>query len=752
MIGFSNAKLALAGASAMIALATSGMAFAQEANQAPAEAQDSGGLTDIVVTAQRRPEKLQEVPIAVTAFTEMTIRDFNLNDAISVSKYVPSMISAHNAGLQSANAYYMRGLGNSQSVATFDPPVGTYVDDVYIARQNANNYAFFDTERVEVLRGPQGTLFGRNTTGGAISVIMRKPGDEYKFKGELSAGSYGRITGKAIVDVPLSEKVLTKISAFYVKDDGYLQNVATKETLNGERNYGIRSDIRFLASEAFTFDVAAEYTNNTGTYLGPSSLAVRSERYKAATTPILNRTNLTLPKTDCKGDSTVVLLTRKAGLCALSENYAVTANANYETDGGTLTGIFGWRRLTQGWINQYNTNGTAIYNSYIIADNSTNEQVSGELKWNSTLLDGRLNYTAGLFYLHEDNEEAQADFQDTNPNATAFKLLQDRNFAQKVETMAAYLQADYSVTNALTFTLGGRFTHETRKLAFFDSVRFPGFGFDSADAIAAGIPLKLTQNRFTPRVAVNYKLDPNVMVYASVTNGFKSGGWNGNAATPARVLPFRPEITWSYEGGVKSELFNRRLRINLTGYLADTKDIQITSGIIPPGETTIVSLARNAGTLRTYGLEWETALAVNRNFNLFVNGSLNHGEYTSITLTPGVAASLQVQLTTEPVRVPTFQLASGGTYKVPVDALGGDVGLTAAYRHNSPYWISLLNTARAPIENYVDLTLTYDRDDGKWGASFGVTNLTKQETITANFLALFPGDPRRFTGKLWFNF
>ena len=746
----SKRKTALAAASAFAALMASGVACAQ--TSAATAPQANEGMEDIVVTAQRRPEKIQNIPVAVTAFTETTIKDLHLKDALSVSKYVPSMISAHNAGLQSANAYFIRGLGNTQSVATFDPPVGTYVDDVYIARQNANNYAFFDTQRVEVLRGPQGTLFGRNTTGGAVSVIMAKPSEEFHVKGEGTLGSFDRKTAKLIVDVPLSEKVLTKFSAFYVDDEGFLKNTANGQRLNGERNYGFRGDVRFLATEKLTVDVSGEYTNNTGTYLGLSSIATPSSTYKSSTTPVFYRTNLTLPKANCDGDAVNILLTKKAGLCSLSESYAATVNATYATDAGTLVGIFGYRRLDQDFINQYNVNGTPIFNSYILADATENKQFSSELKWSSSLLDDRLKYVAGIFYLQEKNKDAQADFQSGVVGATSFNLLQDRNFHQKVDTAAAYLQADYEAVPGLIMTLGGRYTYEVKKLGFEKSGRFPGFGFDSAAVIAAGIPLKQTQKRFTPRVAISYKVDPNILVYASATNGFKSGGWNGGSATPARVLPFRPERTWSYETGVKSELFDRHLRVNLNGYLANTKDIQITSGIIPPGETAIVSLSRNAGTLRAYGLEWETAYQFNRNFSMFLNGSLNHGEYSKIVLTPGVAPSLQVQESTEPVRIPKFQLAGGVTYKVPVAALNGLVGATAAYRHNSSYWVSLLNTAKAPIEDFVDATLSYENESSKWGGSVEVSNLTKQKTITANFLALFPGDPRRFTARLWFNF
>ena len=269
-----------------VALATISIATAAQAQQISQTETVRGNLGgDIIVTAQRRPERLQDVPVAVTAFNEETIRNLNLNDAIKTAQLVPGMIATHNAGLGTANAYYLRGLGNSQSVATFDPPVGTYVDNVYVARQNANNYQFFDVDRVEVLRGPQGTLFGRNTTGGAVSVIMKKPADSVGGKFEGTFGSFDRTTVKATVDMPVTPRILTKWSAYYVYDEGYLNNVTTGDRLNGERNYGFRGDLRLLPNDDFTIDLSGEYTRNTGTYLGVYGAPVASDRYKTATTP-----------------------------------------------------------------------------------------------------------------------------------------------------------------------------------------------------------------------------------------------------------------------------------------------------------------------------------------------------------------------------------------------------------------------------------------------------------------------------------
>ncbi len=152
------------------------LSLAAASSVAGAQSSD-GGLEEVVVTAQRRAEAIQDVPIAITALTGAQLERLNVGDTLDLVKLVPNAFASNNTGLGTANVYSIRGLNNTESIATFDPPVGTYVDDVFIARQNANNFAFFDVERVEVLRGPQGTLFGRNTTGGAVNVILKKPGD-----------------------------------------------------------------------------------------------------------------------------------------------------------------------------------------------------------------------------------------------------------------------------------------------------------------------------------------------------------------------------------------------------------------------------------------------------------------------------------------------------------------------------------------------------------------------------------------------
>ncbi|MGL4541010.1 MAG: TonB-dependent receptor, partial [Polymorphobacter sp.] len=222
------------------------------------------GLEDIIVTAERRAESIQTVPIAITAFTADQMSAKGITSTLALIQYVPNLFGSNNTGLGSANTYYLRGLGNTETIPTFDPPVGTYVDDVYISRQNANNFSFFDLERVEVLRGPQGTLFGRNTTAGAIAVILKKPADTLGGYAEFGYGRYDKWMGRASIDIPLGENFGVKLSGYYQNDDGYVYNSLTDEHLNDNDAAGIRGALRLGVGDHIAWNAAISYMQNKG--------------------------------------------------------------------------------------------------------------------------------------------------------------------------------------------------------------------------------------------------------------------------------------------------------------------------------------------------------------------------------------------------------------------------------------------------------------------------------------------------------
>lgn len=165
-------------------------------------------LEEIIVTAERKEASLQDVPVAVSAYNETLMEKLQIEETLDLVNVVPNLFGGNNTGLGTANMYYLRAQGNDESIATFDPPVGTYVDDVYVSRQNANNFAFFDVDRIEVLRGPQGTLFGRNTTGGAINVVLKKPGESTGGFAEIGFGRFSELMVRGTVDLPVSDSTL----------------------------------------------------------------------------------------------------------------------------------------------------------------------------------------------------------------------------------------------------------------------------------------------------------------------------------------------------------------------------------------------------------------------------------------------------------------------------------------------------------------------------------------------------------------
>ena len=224
----------------------------------------SGDLQEIVVTAQRRSQNIQDVPIAISNFSASDLQQQQVNDTSDLPRLVPNFFTNNNTGAGSGNVYFLRGLGQTESFATFDPQVGTYVDDIYIARESASNFGLFDVDQIQILRGPQGTLFGRNATGGAIVISLAKPANEFGGYVDLSYGEYNMFSGRASVSVPVNEQFLTKTSAYGVRDDGYVDDVATGQKLNGHNDYGIREALLIRPSgiDNLVWNVSADYSDS----------------------------------------------------------------------------------------------------------------------------------------------------------------------------------------------------------------------------------------------------------------------------------------------------------------------------------------------------------------------------------------------------------------------------------------------------------------------------------------------------------
>lgn len=750
----STARLA---AVSLIALAVSAPAVAQTPQPAPAQvtaqpaaAADESGIADIIVTAQRRAQSVQDVPIAISAFSGEQLASQGITNTLQLGQYVPNLVAQNNTGIGSANAYYLRGLGNTESIATFDPPVGTYVDDIYLSRQNANNLNLFDVERVEVLRGPQGTLFGRNTTGGAINVILRQPGDKFGGFGEVSYGRYNQKRLRASVDVPVASNVFVKASGYWQDDKGYVKDTITGQRLNDDDGWGGRFAVRAEFAPGITWNgsyahIVADGENTLNFECNPANPSDCNGRF--STTGLREgRSGTSVYGVPIKGEKAFY------GNGQRSNTDLLTSNLQIEVaDKTTLTFITGYVSLNQefaldffdGRSSPSLTNLTApnytppvrglAVGGFDILNDGRHNQFTQEIKLNTELFDGRVNLVSGLYYLNEKN---RTDFADVlGLSNTSSLLLADRTLFNQTKAYAAYAQADFKVTDEIQLTAGIRYTDERKNFSIFDNrpvrgTNASGFAtcgtnpaavptglcLDNINLVSptgVAIPRKQQAKLWTPRFAINYRPSRDLLVFASATRGFKSGGWNARESSPVRLLPFGPEKVWNYEVGLKSDLFDRRVRFNLTAFYLDVKDLQTISGFTNP-DGTLAFINRNFADYRNKGLEAELTVVpvdglslyanagyqddnyrINRNapdFDIYGVQSVNAQQRECIAAlaagkvpgpgapnTPAGAPRISTCASgivtadgriASPVRTPKFSLAVGGSYEVKLGGSG----------------------------------------------------------------------------------
>ena len=563
-------------------------------------------LEEVLVTAERREASVQDVPIAVSAYNEDMIDKLQIDDTLDLINVVPNMFGGNNTGLGTANMYYLRAQGNDESISTFDPPVGTYVDDVYITRQNVNNVALFDVERIEVLRGPQGTLYGRNTTGGAISVVMKKPSDTMQGYVEAGAGRFGKTLLRGSIDLPLSDNVLTKFSAYYVDDDGYLENRTDGKDYNEADLTGVRAALRWLISDSMTWDIAIDGGKSEVSNI--HSGLDGNDRYSFSTL------GNGLPGGNMSDYGNEV------------ETLNITSNLAWDAMGGTANLILGARSIEQDFLLNFPFSADFGPDFFVIDNQGEHDMFSAELKWSGDIMDGRGFLQTGVYYMDEDNEVDFVDYLDLfflgfapAPSQGYFPIA-DRILSNTTESFAVYAQADIQVGENGTLTLGARYTDEEKTVDFQG-----GPNLNSAGMVAAGIPLEQNEQEITPRIAYAHKFSEDMMMYLSATNGFKSGGWNARGTSSAALQAFAPETIWSYEFGMRADWMDGRLRTNVTAFYSDLEDLQTTAAT-PDGQF----LTTNAGGLEVPGVELEITALPTDNWQIFAALGWQNAEYQSL--------------------------------------------------------------------------------------------------------------------------
>ncbi len=598
-------------------------AFAQS-SASPAAA-PAGDLEEIVVTAQRRSQNIQDVPIAISSFSAKDIQQLQINDTTDIARLVPNFFFNNNTGAGSGNVYFLRGLGQTESFSTFDPQVATYVDDIYIGRESASNFGLFDVEQLQVLRGPQGTLFGRNATGGAIVISLS-------------------------VSVPVSEELLTKTSAYGVRDDGYVDDVVNGTKLNAHNDYGLREAIlvRPAGIDNLVWNASIDYSDSN--FNENQNFAIGGKRISYS-----GYGDLSSPIAVIGGPAIVSeiegILKQPFSNFANKEDlltWGAMSNVELSFDAGTLnfiSGVRAQRQLAGGDFPFPGASGPVIpyddnyLGQFGIALNSLDIQYSQEIKWSGKAFDDKLTYTGGLFYLFERDS---TDFIETltlaglTPPGTVLGLTLSapQHYHNTTSSSAGFIQGDYALNDELTFTAGGRFTHEEKS---YTAAGNPALGgYDTGDVTASGNRVSLRTDQFTPHFALDYKITPDVMVFATATRGFQGGGWNSLTGSASLVNGFGPETIWTYETGIRSETDDKKLRFNADFFYNDIRDYQLPT--LGPGSSGSPNfITENAAGLITYGLELDVAYKPIDDLTISATMGLENGYYQN----PSAATAAQ---------------------------------------------------------------------------------------------------------------
>lgn len=816
-------------------------AFAQD--QAQAE-ESTGGIAQIVVTAQKRAENVQDVPIAISAFSADALQERAVGSVASLSNISPNVTLDAGTPFSGSSAVlsaFIRGIGANDFAFNIDPGVGVYLDGVYLARSVGANQDLPDVERIEVLKGPQGTLFGRNTIGGAISIVTHDPGDEFRFKGDVTTGRFGLLQTRGTVDVPLADGLGASVSFSTKNRDGYVKRVP----FPGAEKFASTSITRYKAAGYYNIGYGSEGGDNVWNLRGKLRYDNKSNMRITLSADYGNIDQSQLPNTviattpavfagtyncaiqgvvvgDCGGGPpSFAYIGGIGGLNTIFDNptvFGVNADAdpnnnrlpydnrfvskdidvsyangnNYsklKTYGGAGTiefdlsdtvmvkSITAYRELH--WNAGMDLDGSPL--NFLHTSFTMNQwQFSQELQLNGSAMDKKLNYVLGAYFfkeagdLHDYVTFAEGLLQVDGPNDLATK------------NYAFFGQIDYRPVEQFGITIGGRYTKEDKTFEGFQSdangltykilnqVGVPACAsinpISDACRIAAGFPnqgqplryyIAGTQrksfNDFSPKIGLQYHPNNDVMLYASWSKGYKTGGWTTRLSNPLPTAPdFNEEKATTWEAGLKSTLLDRRLQVNAAAFLTNYKGIQLNfqQGVSPT--------IQNAGDARIKGFEVEVVAAPTDGF--LINASVGYTDayYTAVLAGAQVAANpfqAGVFPGADLPKTPKWKFNVSPRYEL---SMGGDARLVvlADWTHTTSLWNDTERAfllQRGPTD-IVNGNITY-KSGNHWELTVGMTNITDERYLVTGQAQIAGGQfygtysrPREWFARLGVDF
>lgn len=708
MAGLGRAKWLLAGGLAALAMPVA----AQET--------ESGGLDDIVVTAQRRDQKLQDVPLSITAVASETIQRMQINNATDLNRIVPNVkfdpVSGGSTGLKP----YIRGGGVADGgMVLSESEVGIYVDGIYRARLSAAYIDTLELERIEVVRGPQGVLYGRNSSAGAVNFITREPTEEFTATAEAGYGTWNERRLRGFISGPISEDGKWRASLnglVRARDGGRQYNVTLDKAVGSDETQGVQGDLAYVG-DAVSGRLTLFYTHVSGdgqwavnTHPDGDDFTPNTGSYRRVASPVESYTHV--------------------------KQYGATLRLSADMPGGQVTSLTGFSKLDDKWRQDFSGGvdgavlgmpGTmlALFDRTSATEQS---QFSQEFQAGGSLLPS-LDYVAGVYFFTETGDQ--------DVLTKIFFAPTDVEFRAKTNSFAGFGQLSWAVAERLTLIAGGRYSIEDKKLR--GSINGQDFNLSNS------------WSRFTPKLGVDFQVDPSVLLYLSYSQGFRSGGYNGlGGSYGAITAAFLPQYTTAYEGGVKADLLDNRLRFNLAAFYNKLENRQqsivLTSG---PDIGNVVVENYDA---ELKGLELEATLKVAEGLTLWANGALNEGKYTDCS------ASALVSCTIIDNKLPVFPdwtFALGFDWAVDVGP--GTLRLGSDFNARDSYYSTADNVQIGWVESQKFLNGYVGYDIGHWTLQVTGKNILDESSWSTGFgfsvvQPRFSTDPRTVLGTVRYLF
>jgi iron complex outermembrane receptor protein len=652
---FARHRRTMTGSTAiLLALAATQPAFGQATADAARDAEAQDNI--IVVTAQKRAQRAQDVPIALTAFGGEAIEQLGALDFADLADVTPGL--AVTGGSDAFARTYIRGIGTNDTGIGAEPSVGVYVDGVYAARIGGALTDLVDIDRVEVLKGPQGTLFGRNSIAGAISVITNKPEDYINGMIGVEYASFDTVRVRGMINVPIAgDKFILRASGSYMKSDGWQRNIINNGPGDTRDRYTVMLKALVRPADNVEVTLSSMFSSADEVTLYADNL-VAAPPFGTSADPL---TKITTDRLTVNGGvdifgnpanniaPTIPVFNRDLQQHSLNLEWEISPSL-------TLTSLTAYRAFDTSSARDYD--GTQFYVGANEGSRDRNETFSQEIRLSGT--SDALDWFIGGSYADERN---RLDFTiglfDFGPFLLGTRINGGRPFFEVgkseagMESYAAFGDAIWHVNDQFNVTFGARWSHDQKYIQFQNPNNIPGvtgavglggFGFVQATAAqfvnANGVSDPSQQRRegswsdFSPRLVVDYKINPDVMIYAGVTRGYKSGGFNSTPSpittpgsplflrvTPAQTDPVRPETATNFEGGIKAHLFDRMLTLNLSAFYVNFKDLQVQQVVGTVNQIT------NAGKASNRGIEFDLRLEPVEGLALMANGTWMDARY-----------------------------------------------------------------------------------------------------------------------------